>query len=178
VPAPWTDYTDWQFNVLVVNWGQPTKEIDMNKSRLTADEFTQTYLGGVTPPPDGGNNMDYVKGNTTASDGAGGLRVRSSKVMVDTSNVIGYLPYNSAVEGWLDGSWIQVQYNGQTAYISAGWVNYQVVDPPDPSTPVTTITAVKFSGEIVVDTTDELGNEYQEVWHVTDMPFTQGPAQP
>jgi len=90
--------------------------------------------------------MQYITGTTTASSSSGGLRVRSSKVTVDTSNVVGYLSYATQVEGWLDGDWIKIKYNGVDAYIAKAWVgNIQVIDPP------TTPPSGKPSIEIVYD---------------------------
>ena len=52
VPPPWTEstWTDWQWGTPVWDWGQPTAEIDMNRSRYTTAEFENRYLGG--DPPD------------------------------------------------------------------------------------------------------------------------------
>lgn len=53
VPLPWTDYTLWQWGTPAVYWGQPTAEVDANKSRYASTEFTVRYLGGTTPPTGG-----------------------------------------------------------------------------------------------------------------------------
>ena len=132
IPAPWTEWTLWQYGTPTMQWGQPTAEIDMNKSRFTRSEFTNRYLGAVTPPPDGGS-MTYVKGTTIAADSAGGLKVRNAPV---TGTVLGYLPFGTQVEGSLENGWIKGTFNGLNGFIAAEWVTYTVVPaPPTPNLP-------------------------------------------
>jgi lysozyme len=58
VPAPWSDWTHWQYGTPEKAMGQPTIEIDMNKANATPAEFTVKYLGGgSTPPPTTGGQM-------------------------------------------------------------------------------------------------------------------------
>ena len=55
VPAPWLNWTHWQFGTPVMDWGQangPT-QLDMNKSNYTAVEFYNRYLAGIIPPGSG-----------------------------------------------------------------------------------------------------------------------------
>lgn len=60
VPAPWSDWTHWQYGTPAVDWGQPTSEVDMNKYNGTRDQFTARYIGEQTIPPDtGGSIMEY-----------------------------------------------------------------------------------------------------------------------
>lgn len=86
-------------------------------------------LNSPKPPPNGGT-MEYVKGTTKAANAAGGLRVR--KTASATAEILGSLPFGTPVEGYLQNGWIEIQYNGQKAYISAEWVTYTVVPPPAP----------------------------------------------
>jgi hypothetical protein len=51
VPLPWDTWTHWQLGTLVVKWGQPTAELDMNKHNGTRAQFEQRYIGTVTQPP-------------------------------------------------------------------------------------------------------------------------------
>lgn len=44
IPAPWKDYTLWQWGTPAIDWGQPTLEIDANKSRFSRDVFSEKYL--------------------------------------------------------------------------------------------------------------------------------------
>lgn len=60
VPAPWTEWNLWQWGTPVINVGQPTAEIDMNKSRYSRSEFETYYLGGATTPPTGGSMDKYT----------------------------------------------------------------------------------------------------------------------
>lgn len=54
IPAPWTKLLHWQFGTPAVDWGQQSKEIDMNYFNGTKQEFMQRYSTGETP-------MDYVE---------------------------------------------------------------------------------------------------------------------
>lgn len=76
VPDPWTEqtWTDWQWGTPskpVWDWGQPTIEIDMSKSRYATTEFGNVYLGGTTPP--GGGEMETTHIGTVLLD----LNIRS-----------------------------------------------------------------------------------------------------
>jgi len=57
VPLPWDAWTHWQYATLVVDWGQPTAEIDANKHNGTKAQFEQRYLGGEQPPSEPGGIM-------------------------------------------------------------------------------------------------------------------------
>lgn len=64
IPLPWTDWTHWQFGTPVVDWGQPTAEIDMNKHNGTRAEFEARYLSSQ-PPPTGGTMKGVVNAGYT-----------------------------------------------------------------------------------------------------------------
>jgi hypothetical protein len=83
VPAPWTDWTHWQWGTPSVSMGQPTVEIDMNKSNLSASEFEIKYLGGTTTPPPTGDTM---KG-TMKSGYTVNVRERSTNTVLTTLRV-------------------------------------------------------------------------------------------
>jgi hypothetical protein len=51
VPAPWANWTHWQYGTPVVSWGQPTAELDMNRHNGTRDQFASRYMGVILPPP-------------------------------------------------------------------------------------------------------------------------------
>jgi lysozyme len=57
VPAPWSDWTHWQYGTPVSDWGQPTAELDRNRHNGTRAEFEARYLGGVVVPPPAGGTM-------------------------------------------------------------------------------------------------------------------------
>jgi GH25 family lysozyme M1 (1,4-beta-N-acetylmuramidase) len=65
IPAPWTHLTIWQFGTPVVDWGQETREIDMNFFNGTRQEFEDHYGEVIGEPP----MADHVilKSNTTAN---------------------------------------------------------------------------------------------------------------
>jgi len=103
-------------------------ELDGNYWNGSHAEFSERY-GVIITPPNGGT-MSYVKGNTKASDSAGGLTVRALPNKESTK--LGALPFGTAVEGWLENGWIKIQYKGGDAYISAEWVTYTTTNPPEP----------------------------------------------
>ena len=62
IPAPWVALTHWQFGTPAVEWGQDTRELDMNNCACTEQEFADRY--GVTndpDPDDGGDQGVNVK---------------------------------------------------------------------------------------------------------------------
>ncbi|MDL1909710.1 hypothetical protein FBQ81_03300 [Chloroflexi bacterium CFX6] len=165
LPRGWIKAALWQFTDRGdgEKYGVESAGIDLN---YTSDDFYALFGGSI--PPGNGDEMQYVKGTTTAANSAGGLRVRSEPSL--NAAVLGSLPLGTVVEGWLDSGWIKIKYNGVDAYISAQWVNYQIVEPPPSSS--SNITGVRFSGEVVFDFED--GS--QDVWHISDVPLERGPA--
>lgn len=130
LPLSWTEWKLWQFSAngdaLLIAPGNTGKlELDLNYA-----------VGGIVPPtePPPGGNMTYVTGTTKAANSAGGLQVRVGPST--TSESLGSLPFGTAVYGELLNGWIKGTFNGMTGYISAGWVNYTLTQPPTtPPTP-------------------------------------------
>lgn len=135
IPAPWADYTLWQYGTPVVNWGQKTKEIDMNKSRYTRIEFEKRYINGgdtlppVEPPPTGGSTMYRGKTSEPAKVWSviGGTQVTT-------------IPTNTTVEGDApSGGYARITSPTQYAgYTKTMWLTgyIQVITPPPPPPPV------------------------------------------
>lgn len=70
----------------------------------------------------------------------------------------------NAIDGWVAEIHKGVRYLNVKA----------IGDPPPPAPePGVTITGVRYSGEVVFDYSDGT----QEVWHISDVPLTKGPAQ-
>jgi GH25 family lysozyme M1 (1,4-beta-N-acetylmuramidase) len=93
VPAPWTNWTHWQYGTPVVSWGQPTQELDLNRHNGTREQFAARYIVGEIFPPEDGEPMAYFKVN------AAELNTRSTGVYVaDGSNVIGKLLRDDIVQ--------------------------------------------------------------------------------
>lgn len=124
IPIPWVDYTLWQYGTPVVDWGQKTKEIDMNKSRYTHAEFEKRYINGgtlppVDQPPTGGTMPIYTvrpKVNDTKifrnPDGSGG-NIDGNFDISETAKGDGinsygfmhlYLMGNTEINGYIDTS--------------------------------------------------------------------------
>lgn len=98
VPPPWTDYTLWQWGTPVVNWGQPTAEIDANKSRYSKPDYAVRYLGGELPqPPDGGAMKKYrvVWSN--------GVARRSAPTTSNSATSLPPYPFDAVVDVLQDG---------------------------------------------------------------------------
>ena len=55
IPAPWTSIAHWQWGTPALEWGQETKELDMNYCGCTAQEFVDRY-GGTNEE---GGNVKY-----------------------------------------------------------------------------------------------------------------------
>jgi GH25 family lysozyme M1 (1,4-beta-N-acetylmuramidase) len=55
IPAPWSFLHFWQFGTPAVNWGQMSREIDMNWYNGTENQFFLRYIGT------GEENMPYIK---------------------------------------------------------------------------------------------------------------------
>jgi hypothetical protein len=67
-PYPWTEitWTDWQLGTPAKKVGQPTEDIDWNKSRYSKTVFAEKYLNDIPtqppPPPTGGNMNEILEG--------------------------------------------------------------------------------------------------------------------
>lgn len=118
LPTPWveTGWTYWQWGTPVVDWGQKTKELDMNHYNGTPAEFAAKYLGVTMPAV-------YVAGKTTAN-----LNVR--ELPSTSSRILTTLPLGTAVAGYLENGWISGTFNGFTGYILAQWTDAQPAVPP------------------------------------------------
>ena len=148
VPPPWSDWTYWQYGTPSLKWGQPTVEIDANYYNGSRAQFEQKYLGGTTPPPDGGNMDEY-------KIIAAGLKIRTAppigdvlgpdagKVMARDDLI--HVSAKDAASGWLRiAKWIKaaggevlppagVQWwcSGLTSYVQF----VRVVSEPPPTEP-------------------------------------------
>lgn len=143
IPNGWNMAMLWQSGTPAIGSqvGTGSAEVDLD---IWNDNFIfELEWDGATPPP--GGTMEYVKGTTTAADSAGGLRVR--KTASSTAEIVGYLKFGTPVEGWLQNGWIEIQFNGQKAYISAAWVTYTIVPPPVPT--ITDVNIVLAKGSTV-----------------------------
>lgn len=59
IPGPWTDITHWQWGTPTVEWGQETRELDMNFCGCTAQEFVDRYGGTNEDEEEEGETMKY-----------------------------------------------------------------------------------------------------------------------
>lgn len=84
IPAPWNRLHLWQWGTPVLNWGQKTKEIDMNTFNGTRKEFEDLY--GVNSPEEPEEPMNYVelKSNTSV-----GRSVREQTNYPQVPHIIG-----------------------------------------------------------------------------------------
>lgn len=127
IPSPWTSLTHWQFGTPVIDWGQESKEIDMNFFNGTNEEF-ETRYGETGEIP----MSDYaeLKSNTTSNRairrpvaypqvphiiGAGfstlvaGFELRANPLdfYVYASNIT----YNGIVQAFANDKWWKVKIN-------------------------------------------------------------------
>jgi GH25 family lysozyme M1 (1,4-beta-N-acetylmuramidase) len=84
VPAPWTNWTHWQYGTPTVSWGQPTAELDMNRHNGTREQFAARYMvGEIFPPEDGEPIMQWYEVKTAK------LNIRSVPGMNSYGQAIG-----------------------------------------------------------------------------------------
>lgn len=115
IPPPWTEWAYWQSGTPVLNWGQPTREIDFNHYNGTPAQFQERYLGATM----------FVQGTVTAT----ALNVRQSPSL--SASILGQITNGTPVYGFLENGWIRGTFNGLSGYISAQYVNYVPVEQLD-----------------------------------------------
>jgi GH25 family lysozyme M1 (1,4-beta-N-acetylmuramidase) len=114
IPSPWTDWKYWQSGTPVLNWGQPTREIDFNHYNGTPAQFQERYLGATM----------FVEGTVTTA--GANLNVRQSANL--TAPIVGTIPNGTSIYGFLENGWIRGTFNGINGYISAQYVSYVPVE--------------------------------------------------
>lgn len=129
IPAPWTNWTNWQYGTVVKYVGQPTEEIDMNYRNGRISEGVKMYVKG--------------KVNATA-----GLNVRAAPNT--TAEIIGKLLYDTVVEGDLVNGWIYGTFPGVVGagYILAQYVTYAPYSPENK-----TVVEVSYDNNVVTGVT-------------------------
>lgn len=181
--------TEWEFHqftssgdaFLIAPNDVNKKELDLNYFNGSGELFSQRYLGGTTPPPNGGG-MNYIEGSVIV----GAVKIRQSPGGAEY-NPPRYLINGDRIKASevYDGRWLKLtEVNGVPAvgwssagsgqeYISWKWVSVPEPEPPPPTPePGVTISGIRYSGEVVFDYSDGT----QEVWHISDAPLTKGPA--
>lgn len=73
IPAPWKTWVHWQKGTPVYDWGQASKEIDINHPNATPEQFTIKYGAGTQPPPGGNMPNETHQGTVTVTS----LRLRT-----------------------------------------------------------------------------------------------------
>lgn len=150
VPQPWTTWTHWQYGTPVVDWGQPTAEIDANRHNGTRADFEARYLGGVQPP-----QGDKMKEGILDTSKALSLKIRSGPAV--TYPQIGGILRGDKVYGSLDATtnWLRIQLiiraDGQREDID-GWCSaaYLILSEyvPPASSEITVIATLKADGTV------------------------------
>lgn len=130
IPPPWTDYTLWQWGTPAISWGQPTAEIDANKSRYNRVEFADRYLSG-------GNNMTETHEGLVKTD----LNVRAGPGVSYAQKLPpgGYLRVGDRVYGVLDAAtkwfhFFRIVRTGGVVEVWDAWASavderYMIVSP-------------------------------------------------
>jgi len=130
VPQPWLTWAHWQWGTPIINWGQPTDRIDMNKSNNTPADFTAKYLGGPIPPPPTGDLMEYKVTGTS------GVNLRPSPStsttvikLIKTNSLIWGVP---DILGWIKGSAYQEPNGVKTtlAFYCVASLLTEITPPP------------------------------------------------
>jgi len=133
IPAPWTNWTHWQWGTPAVYVGQPSAEIDMNKTNGTLDKY-----GAVIQPPPGGSTMT----NGTAQEILGKTgTIRTSPEAVsgnDTGKRVApysTIEFTEVVNGASvpADKWLKLPDGNYVNYIIAGRAYFKILTQP--STP-------------------------------------------
>lgn len=111
------------------DWGTGGTAVDENVFNGTTNDM-RIWLGldpepVPEPEPEPGEDM-YIRGIVNAT---AGLRVREQPN--STATVLGILPFQTNVEGYLENGWIRGTFLNLTGYISSQYVSYDIV--PDPN---------------------------------------------
>lgn len=179
---PWTF---WQDNWNCTGCGCTVASDHNFFNGVVSDLYAWAGVDDATPPPpDSGGTMRYeatAKGNGTRlrpDHNVNSTYISSwNEGTVFAGNELYEAPDNNTPNQAKGDLWLKVEtINGQVPAVS-GWVAIKhmgivICNLKDNGAPSETISAVRFTGEVVFDFTDGR----QEVWHVTDMPFTKGPA--
>lgn len=189
VPAPWTDWTHWQYGTPAEGaiHGCSSVEIDKNNFNGNTAEFNARYGGTVTPPPVGATMTKGLMKNYTVTirDAAGlaigdylynGDAVYGTLETTNRERIVGFTKVYRA-NGTITnlGKPCNVATNDAKTpplyYMTLSNEQEPGTQPPPPP-PVSDIAGVSFSGEVVFDYTDGR----QEIYHVSDVPMVKGPA--
>jgi GH25 family lysozyme M1 (1,4-beta-N-acetylmuramidase) len=140
IPPPWSELLLWQYGTPVVDYGQESIEIDMNRVNLTNADFYERYGGEVPPePPDEGDTMYQCTVKASATPYVN-LRASDNSGSQDIGNVPPSTPFqaDTLTNGYLHS--ITTPYVG---YISAAYCDYELVTDPEPTTSPVVYTAVE-----------------------------------
>jgi len=177
IPAPWSELTHWQFGTPVVDWGQETRELDMNFFNGTKEEFEFRYGDvGETPMTD---HVELTPNNST------NRTIRRPVAYPQVPHIIGTgfasllagttintgvndhyvyatnITYNGVVQAFANDKWWKVLYNGEVGWIAEihKGVRYLdvvvVTDTPTPTLP-TLIIHVVDDADLYIPVTVEL----------------------
>ena len=106
IPAPWSKLTLWQWGTPVWDWGQATKEIDMNWFNGTKQEFESAYGETTGEPP----MTDYVKLESNTSVGR---TIRQQTAYPVVPHIMG-----SSIGSLISGKIAKALPNGKYVYAS------------------------------------------------------------
>lgn len=153
IPAPWTKLNHWQFGTPTVNWGQETREIDMNFFNGTRLEFNLRYELGEQPPmsdtvklePNSATNrsirrptnyptVPHIIGTSFSTLLAGTSILTGA---TDFYKYVSNVTYNGVVQAYANDIWWKVLVNGEEGWIAEihKGVRYLTVTPVDTTPP-------------------------------------------
>jgi len=150
IPQPWTTWTHWQYGTPVVDWGQPTKEIDANLHNGTPEEFAARYGAPQQNQQSGGGNS-MLKGNLKSGTSSLRLRAGPSTAYAQVDSIYtGDVVFGAldAPSNWLHVSKI-VRANGTTQAID-GWCSaaFLNLSPADNAGEITVSVTLKPDGSV------------------------------
>lgn len=168
IPAPWSELTHWQFGTPAVDWGQETREIDMNFFNGTKEEFELRYgdigelpmADHVELTPNSNTNRTirrptaYPQTPHIIGTGFGSL-LAGTIIMADVNDYYVYasnIIYNGVVQAFANDKWWKVLFNGEVGWIAethkgVRYLDVTVVsDAPPPTLPTLIINVTDTEG--------------------------------
>ena len=158
VPVPWSTWRHWQYGTPVMDWGQPTVEIDANRYNGTRAQFENEYLGGAITPPPGGTMTDLkvlagaLNGRKTPGgvlNYAGGF-VSGDLLVADQKQIYYDVDWYRIIKQTRAGNVLSIPDGYAWASAGTTYQYLEIIQAPPPVDPPPT------NDEIVMDITGEV----------------------
>lgn len=144
IPAPWPELWMWQFGTPAEDWGQKSREIDMNFVNMTEVDFQKRYGGVIITPPREPPNEEpmatkYYKYSVVTNERKS-AQVLGSSITEPGNNLTGRVIQKDEIVGSISEvvispteKWLRLESGHYAAYIYGGNVRAVLVDGPAPA---------------------------------------------